>query len=205
MIQPYAVLAFVTAVLPLVATPGTSLALLMRHTTEVGRRRALPVILGTVTGLYAHATLATAGLSALVMHSSQAFNAVKLAGAAYLIALGVWTWRTATRPPPPHRRPCPPHLNSLYAQALLGNVLNPKAASIYLTLAPQFLTPTHPLAAQLFTLATAHALLMTLWLLTWTLLIRRATLLLHTPRAKATAARLTALAFLALGIHAATA
>ncbi|MEV7416022.1 LysE family translocator [Streptomyces sp. NPDC089919] len=201
MIQPYAVLAFVTAVLPLVATPGTSLALLMRHTTEAGRRRALPVILGTVSGLYAHATLAAAGLSALVMHSGQAFTAVKLAGALYLIALGLWTWRTATRPPPPHRRP---RLNSVYAQALLGNVLNPKAASIYLTLAPQFLTPTHPLAAQLFTLATAHALLMTLWLLTWTLLIRRATPLLHTPRAKATAARLTATAFLALGIHAAT-
>ncbi|MEV0419493.1 hypothetical protein [Streptosporangium canum] len=43
-----------------------------------------------------HAGLAVAGLSALIMHSSQAFTAVKLAGAAYLIGLATWTWHATT-------------------------------------------------------------------------------------------------------------
>ncbi|MFD6427022.1 LysE family translocator, partial [Streptomyces sp. NPDC060198] len=96
MVHPYAVAGFLVAVLPLIATPGASLALLVQHVTDAGRRRALPVILGTVTGLYVHATFAVAGLSALVMQSSQAFTAVRLTGAAYLVGLGIWTWRSAS-------------------------------------------------------------------------------------------------------------
>lgn len=57
MVHPYAVAGFLVAVLPLIATPGASLVLLVRHVTDSGRRQALPVILGTVTGLYVHATL----------------------------------------------------------------------------------------------------------------------------------------------------
>ncbi|WP_283135956.1 LysE family translocator [Rhizohabitans arisaemae] len=84
MVHPYAVAGFLVAVLPLIATPGAGRTLLVQHVGRGGRRQAVPVILGTATGLYAHAALAVAGLSAVVMHSSQAFTAVKLAGAAYL-------------------------------------------------------------------------------------------------------------------------
>ncbi|WP_431040711.1 LysE family translocator [Streptomyces sp. P1-3] len=202
MVHPYAVLGFLAAVLPLVATPGASLVLLVQHVTDSGRRQALPVILGTATGLYIHATLAIAGLSALVMHSSQAFTAVKFIGAAYLIGLGIWTWRSAT---PSARasthRHLPKQSGSVYAQAMLANVLNPKAASIYLTLVPQFIAPDHSFDGQILTLATAHALLMTLWLLAWTVLIRRASHTLRKPRFKRTAAKITSVVFLALGIR----
>ncbi|MEU4538571.1 LysE family translocator [Streptosporangium sp. NPDC023825] len=144
---------------------------MVRQVTEGGRGRAVPVVLGTATGLYVHATLAVAGLSALVTHSSQAFTAVKLAGAAYLVGLGVWTWRStvpsvpsapsAPSASPPlsrsHRR-LPELPDSIYLQALLADVLNPKAASVYLTLMPQFVTPGEPLGGQILILATAHAL-----------------------------------------------
>ena len=56
MVHPYAVAGFLVAVLPLIATPGASLALLIQHVTDSGRRQAFPVTLGTVTGLYIHAT-----------------------------------------------------------------------------------------------------------------------------------------------------
>ncbi|WP_405938110.1 LysE family translocator [Streptomyces sp. NBC_00726] len=199
MVHPVAVAGFLVAVLPLIATPGASLALLVQYVTDGGRRRALPVVLGTVTGLYVHAALAVAGLSALVMHSSVAFTVVRLTGAAYLIGLGVWTWRA----PAPRRRPRPRRTDSVYAQALLANVLNPKAAAIYLTLVPQFLTPHDPLPAQILTLATAQALLITLWLTAWTFLILRATRVLQTPRFKRTATRATSAVLIALGVRAA--
>jgi len=201
-VHPYAILGFLAAVLPLVATPGASLALLVRHVTDHGRRQALPVILGTVTGLYIHATFAIAGLSALVMHSSQAFTAVKVIGAAYLIGLGLWTWRSATASArAPARRYLPVRSDSVYTQALLANVLNPKAASIYLTLVPQFIEAGQSFDGQILTLATAHALLITLWLLTWTALIRRASRALRKPRFTRTATKIAAVVFLALGIR----
>ncbi|MGC4982641.1 LysE family translocator [Streptomyces sp. DT193] len=202
MVHPYAILGFLAAVLPLVATPGASLTLLVQHVTDNGRRQALPVILGTATGLYIHATFAIAGLSALVMHSSQAFTAVKLIGAAYLVGLGIWTWRSATASArAPARRHPPVRSDSVYTQALLANVLNPKAASIYLTLVPQFIEADHSFDGQILTLATAHALLMTFWLLAWTVIIRRASRSLQKPRFKRTAARITAVVFVALGIR----
>ena len=204
MIHPYAVAAFLLAILPIIATPGASLTLLIQHVTTDGRRRALPVILGTVSGLYAHATLAVAGLSALVMRSSQAFTAVKLTGAAYLIGLGLWTWRSTTLPPPSTLTDQPKRIGSVYTQALLANVLNPKAASIYLTLVPQFILPGRPFGGQILTLATAHALLMAVWLLTWTALVHQGAHILHQARFKRAAGRVTAVVLVALGFRAAT-
>ncbi|MFE9782174.1 LysE family translocator [Streptomyces sp. NPDC005775] len=203
MVHPYAVAGFLVAVLPLIATPGASLALLIQHVTESGRRQALPVILGTVTGLYIHATLAIAGLSALVMHSSQAYTAIKLIGAGYLIGLGIWTWRSAApnTAPVPYRQRRPKGADSVYAQALLANVLNPKAAAIYLTLVPQFIARHQPFGGQILTLATAHALLIALWLAAWTFLILRASHALHTPRFKQTAAKVTSAVLITLGIR----
>ncbi|MGJ6962346.1 LysE family translocator [Streptosporangium sp. G11] len=206
MVHPYAVAGFLVALLPLIATPGASLALLVRQVTEGGRGRAVPVILGTATGLYVHAALAMAGLSALVMHSSQAFTAVRLAGAAYLVGLGIWTWRSATSPAPSRRHRRLPELSgSAYLQALLANVLNPKAASIYLTLMPQFITPGESLVGQILTLATAHALLIALWLLGWTILVGRAAHALRGARFKNIGARVTAVVLIALGVRSATA
>ncbi|MEU6781242.1 LysE family translocator [Nonomuraea angiospora] len=203
MIHPYAVAAFLLAILPIIATPGASLTLLIQHVTTGGRRQALPVVLGTVSGLYAHATLAVAGLSALVMHSSQAFAVVKLLGAAYLVGLGLWTWRSTTLPPPPPRTEQPNRTGSVYTQALLANVLNPKAASIYLTLVPQFVQSGRPIGGQILTLATAHALLMAVWLLTWTALIHQGAHLMRRARFKRALGKVAAVALVVLGVRAA--
>ncbi|GAA2633600.1 LysE family translocator [Dactylosporangium fulvum] len=161
------------------------------------------MILGTVTGLYVHAALAAIGLSALVMRSSEVFAAVRLAGAAYLIGLGIVTWRTrpaatATGAPLPARRPA-------YLQALLGNVLNPKAAAIFLTLVPQFLDPDAALPPQILVLATAQAALITVWLLGWAVLISRARRSLRSPTAGTIVQRIAGAVLVALGIRAAVA
>ncbi|MBR7839482.1 LysE family translocator [Actinospica durhamensis] len=221
--RPAVILAFLAAVFPLVATPGASFSLLIREVTAHGRRRALPVILGTVTGLYVHATLAIAGLSALVMHSSDAFEAVRLAGAAYLIALGVSCLRTGSRPPvdatqdpntqdsdtqgPETQGPDPRPTGTLvaYRHALLANVLNPKAASIFLTLIPQFLDPHRHLAPQILTLATAQGLLVCTWLACWTAVLAGARRLLSSTHATSIWKRATGCVLVGLGLRSALA
>ncbi|MEO3745055.1 LysE family translocator [Plantactinospora sp. B5E13] len=210
----HAIAGFLVAILPLIATPGASLTLLTNQVLPNGPAGGLPVILGTATGLYVHAGLAAAGLSALVMHSSEAFTAVRLAGAAYLVILGLWTWRTArddsgaagTR----HRhartrRPSSRAGRSAYGQALLGNVLNPKAASIFLTLVPQFVDPRGPVVTQILVLATAQVLLITAWLLGWTVLLVRAGRVVRSRGFVRASRRVTGAVLVALGIRAAVA
>jgi threonine/homoserine/homoserine lactone efflux protein len=213
----YAVAGFLAAMLPVVATPGASLTLLIQRVTADGHRQALPVILGTATGIGLHATLALAGLSALVLRSSQAFTAVKFAGAVYLVGLGCWIWysarrdlthdrtrtRTRERPGRDRRRRSAPR--SGYLQALLGNILNPKAALVYLTLVPQFLDPAAPLAGQLLTLATVHIALTACWLLLWAVLLSRAARLLASAACRRAIARISATVLVALGIRTAAA
>lgn len=201
----HAVAGFLAAVFPLIATPGASLALLTQRVATDGRRAALAVVLGTATGLYVHASLAALGLSAMVMHSSQAFALVRLTGGVYLVGLGVWTWRSARAEPVPRATARLRWTGrSPYVQALLGNVLNPKAASIYLTLVPQFLTPRPSVVGQLLVLATAHALLVAGWLLVWTVVIGKATGALRSPGFRRTLGRITGAVLFALGLRAAT-
>ncbi len=191
--NPGAVAGFLLAVLPLVATPGASLTLLVQRVTTGGRRQCVPVVLGTVTGLYVHATLAALGLSALVMRSSQVFALVRLCGAAYLLLLGITLWRsTATSTSTATATATPSRRRPTYVQALVGNVLNPKAASIYLTLTPQFVDPHRALLPQILILATAQAALMAVWLLAWTLLLGRAARAAASARLRARLTRIAA-------------
>lgn len=205
--RPALVLAFLAAVFPLVATPGASFTLVVREVAAHGRRRALPIILGTVTGLYVHATLAIAGLSALVMHSSRAFEVVRLLGAAYLIGLGVQCWRGGPAPSADSAQDLrtPRRASAAYGQAVLANVLNPKAASIFLTLIPQFLDVHRALAPQILIMATAQGLLVAGWLTCWTVVLAGAGRILTSARAKGRWKRVTGCVLIGLGLRSAIA
>ncbi|MEH1168281.1 LysE family translocator [Micromonospora sp. CPCC 205539] len=200
-----AVLGFLVAVAPITATPGASLTLVVSRVAAGGRRQGWWVILGTVTGLYTHAILAAVGLAALVLRSSQAFLVVKLVGAAYLVGLGLWLlWSTIRRRPAPGpARRLPWRGHHPYLQGLLGNVLNPKAAAIYLTLAPQFLEPGRPVLVPMLLLATAHAALHTCWLAGWAAISGAAARLLRTASVRRALDRLTGALLLGLGVRAA--
>ena len=135
-----------------------------------------------------------------------------VAGWPNLPAAGRGNLPAAGRPNPPtavHRRRSPAArrhigLRHPYGQALLGNVLNPKAASVYLTLAPQFLLPGRSVWGPMLLLVTAHAAFVVLWLGTWVALSSAGSRLLRTDRARRAINRVGGAILVALGIRAAT-
>jgi threonine/homoserine/homoserine lactone efflux protein len=198
-----AVLGFLAVVAPLSMSPGTSLTLVVSGVASTGRRHGWWVVAGTVTGLYVHGLLAAAGLAAVVLHSARAFRLVQSIGAAYLVGLGLWLiWSTIRRrrPPPRARRI---GLRHPYGQGLLGNVLNPKAASVYLTLAPQFLLPGRPLWVLMAVLVTAHAAVVIGWLGVWIVVSSAGARLLRTDRARRLTNRAGGAILVALGLRSA--
>lgn len=203
-----AVLGFVAAVTPLVLTPGASFTLATQRSLAGDRHAAGWVIAGTATGIYCHALLAALGLSAIVLRSAQAFTAVKVAGGVYLIGLGILALgKTRRRPPPPTLQPPTPGRRLPWAghhahpQAVLANVLNPKAASVYLTIAPQFLSAHRVGVAPMLILATAHIALMAIWLTVWSFAVRRGRTLTRSARPTMTVQRLGGAVLIGLGVR----
>ena len=198
-----AVLGFLAVVAPLSMSPGTSLTLVVSGVATAGRRHGWWVVAGTVTGLYVHGLLAAAGLAAVVLHSAQAFRLVQSAGAAYLAGLGLWMiWSTVRRRRPPARARRL-GLRHPFGQALLGNVLNPKAASVYLTLAPQFLLPGRPVWGPMLLLVTAHAVFVVGWLGAWVVVSSAGSRFLRTDRARRVINRVGGAILVALGVRSA--
>ena len=83
------VLAFIIAILPVALSPGASFTLAINNTLVAGARGLAAIILGTALGIYTHALLIGLGISALLVRSPIIFNLLSVAGAAYLLWLGV--------------------------------------------------------------------------------------------------------------------
>ena len=150
---------FVLAALALLLVPGPAVLYVVARSIEHGRRAGLVSVLGIHVGTLAHIAAATLGLSALVLSSAVAFTAVKIAGAVYLIGLGLWTL-LSRRAEPDVALGGERNLGRAFAQGVVVNVLNPKTALFFLAFLPQFVDPnaTHP-AIQIAFLGVLFALL----------------------------------------------
>lgn len=171
MLDVAALIGFALAVAPLVLTPGASFTLVSARALVGDRAGAWAVIGGTAAGIATHAVLAGIGLASLVMESAELYRVVRIAGAVYLVGLGiVLLWRSGRlRVEPP--RPVPGGARRSLARegwiAFLANVLNVKAAAVYLTLAPQFVGAGDIGAASMLQLGLVHILIMAIWLGVW--------------------------------------
>ncbi len=131
---------FTLASLVLAATPGPVWLYLISRTLAQGRRAGYFSMFGVAAGLSLHATFAAFGLTVVLLAVPYAFDAIKLAGAAYLLWLAYTTVRGAgfTFQPQPLD---PVRDRVLLRQAFIAAVVNPKVAVFYLSLFPQFVDP----------------------------------------------------------------
>jgi threonine/homoserine/homoserine lactone efflux protein len=180
------VLAFLPVAVVIMLAPGPDFAVITRQTIVNGRRHGLVTSFGVSAGLLVHTTAAVLGLSALLATSATLFTVVKLAGAAYLVFLGVRAIWEARRPGtepalvedgehPADVESVEPYLVA-FRQGALTNVLNPKVAIMFLSLLPQFVDPHSglPVWVQTVELAALFIGMNQLWFLLYTSALGRA-------------------------------
>jgi len=139
-------LGFLLAAVLIAITPGPGAVLSMSIGMRYGYRSALLAILGLQAALLLQLIVVALGLGALLAASETAFGLLKLAGAAYLIWLGVQKWRAPVAAVVAASGDLPKR--GLFVQGLLVNLTNPKAIVFIGALVPQFIDPAQPVAAQ---------------------------------------------------------
>ena len=139
--------AFLAASLVLAITPGPGVLYILTRRLTDGRAAGLASVGGVALGNFGNALGAAVGLAALFAVSSLAFTAVKYAGAAYLVWLGIRMLRgpsagTPQARPGQQRRPA-----GIFRDGFLVALLNPKTALFFAAFLPQFMSAgAHPMA-----------------------------------------------------------
>lgn len=139
--------AFTLASLVLIITPGPDMTLFVSKSVLHGRRIGFATFLGTLTGLLGHTMAAAFGLSALLAASSTAFEALKIAGALYLLWLAIDAVRNGSAFAVTDDGAPAASLRAAYLKGLAINALNPKVVLFFVTFLPQFVDAADPHAA----------------------------------------------------------
>jgi RhtB (resistance to homoserine/threonine) family protein len=194
---------FIGVIAVIVVLPGPDMALVLQNGLARGRRAAVETAVGINAGLVVWALAAALGIAALLRASAPAFTLLKLAGAAYLVWLGLRAlndaWRGASADPPEHRSRRPK--TSPFRQGLLSNLLNPKIALVFTTLIPQFVDPAEPAVPQTLLLATVFICMGLLWLTSYALVVAKVGGLLKRSAVRRALNAVTGAILAALGIR----
>lgn len=135
-------LAFAATAFALIVVPGPSVLFVISRGMALGRRAAVATVLGNATGAYVQVTAVALGIGALIARSVLVFNLLKLAGAAYLVLLGVRALR--------HRRRLADALGERVAalptrrilrEGFVVGLTNPKTVVFFAAILPQFTDP----------------------------------------------------------------
>ena len=201
---------FLVGSILITVVPGADMALVMRQVFIGGTSLAQRTIFGNLTGLVVHAVALAAGLSALLAASAEAYTVVKLAGAAYLIYLGIQTLLAARRreadaaaaeagtAAPARGVPSP---RTAYFQGLVSTVLNPKPALLFLTYLPQFIDESRPVLPQIAFLAGIHIVVGLIWMTLYAHLVARAHRTLTRSDVRRWLERVTGVVLIAFGLR----
>jgi len=130
---------FIATAVVLVITPGQDTFFILGRSLAGGRAAGIAAALGITAGSVIHTLLAALGLSALLATSPYAFMAVKLAGAAYLIYIGVRALMSRSSELPEEARNGRDGHWAAFRSGIVTNLLNPKVGLFFLALMPQFI------------------------------------------------------------------
>ena len=134
-------IAFSLVALGMVLTPGPNMVYLVSRSICQGRMAGLISLGGVATGFVVYILCAVFGITALVFAVPHAYDALRFAGALYLLWLAWQAVKPGGRSPFEVRPLSKDSPRTLFAMGFVTNVLNPKAAVIYLSLLPQFVSP----------------------------------------------------------------
>ena len=145
-------LAFVLACVVLIVIPGPNVALIVANSVAHGARFGLLTVAGTSSAVVVQLSLTVLGASAVLNFLAASFDWLRWLGVAYLVWLGIATWRAPTidlaRTKPQARS-----ARLIYARGFLVGLTNPKTLLFYGAFFPQFITPGPAAADQLLLLA----------------------------------------------------
>jgi len=189
---------FLVVAAVVICTPGPDTALTIRNALLGGRAGGLATTFGVALGQAVWTVAAAAGLVAVLRASQPAFTALRLAGAAYLVFLGLQALLAAVRRRSHEPRHAPEATRgSSLRQGLVSNLANPKMAVFFTSLLPQFGTAfTTLLALGLF-----FSLLTGLWLAAYAVAAARARRLLARERFRRAVDAVTGVVLVALGLR----
>lgn len=142
MFEESTIFLFMLAAVLIAIAPGPGIFYVAARTLSGGPLVGIASSFGTGLGGLVHVVAGAIGVSAVVMASAEAFTVLKLAGAAYLVWLGIKTFREAQHPL---------HLgattmmspNLAFREGIVVEALNPKTAAFFLAFLPQFVEPAH--------------------------------------------------------------
>ncbi len=187
-------------------TPGPDFAMVVRQSVVHGRRAGVVTSLGVGSAMLFHASYTLAGIGLLVAHSILAFNILKWLGAAYLVYVGIKTFRAPAmsmdlEDPGPH----PPVEGRMsdarsFGLGFLTNALNPKAVLFFLSLFGTLVSTDTPIALQMGYALSMSALLMG-WFTLVSFFFTGRTVRAQLARAGRWFNRLTGGALIALGVR----
>ncbi|KKF39408.1 threonine transporter RhtB [Halorubrum saccharovorum] len=157
--------AFVSATMVVIIAPGPDTIYTLTESLRSGRYAGIAAACGTATGILVHTTAAVLGLAAILRTSAFAYTVMKYLGVAYLIYLGVQTFRNDEEFEIQDNLPEEStSLRRSYRQAVTINISNPKVAVFVLAFFPQFVSQTANVSLQMSILGLTYATLSVLYL-----------------------------------------
>lgn len=194
------------AVTILTLTPGLDTMLVIRNSARGGWVDGSVSSLGICCGLFVHATVSALGISIILLHTVWAFNTLKVAGAVYLVWLGLCSWRrVVTRSQSLLLRNLTAEQDRfVFSRSLregfLSNVLNPKTVIFYMAFLPQFIDPQKSPLLQSLMVAGIHFGVSMIYQCLLAAMVDRARRWLHNPKVSRVFDTLTGSIFMFLGI-----
>lgn len=144
-------LLYLIAVFLLIVTPGPTMLMTFTNSVNHGPWRALASLAGSLSAGFVIMGLSALGMGAVLAASEAAFTTLKFIGAAYLIWLGIRTYRGAGSLEVSGT--AAPQGRSLYLQGVLVGASNPKALLFFTAFFPQFIDPAAPFLPQFLLLS----------------------------------------------------